>query len=69
MLKYHVQGVGDEKHECMFKELARVSFVPPERIQQLWQYDRCICDLDNENVHKLSKLTNDMDGYGTRCEY
>ncbi len=62
-------GGGDEKHECMFKELVRVSFVPPERIQQLWQYDRRICDLDNENVRKPGKLTNDMDDYGTRCEH
>ena len=39
--------------ECMFKELVRGSFVPPERIQQ---YDRRIYDLDDEIVCKLSKL-------------
>ena len=42
--------------ECMLKELVRESFVPPERIQQLRQYDRRIYDLDDEIVRKLSKL-------------
>lgn len=32
------------------------SFVPPEDIQQLRQYDRRIFDLDEEIVRKLSKL-------------
>ena len=42
--------------ECMQKELVRGSFVPPERIQQLRQYDRRIFDLDDEINRKLSKL-------------
>lgn len=42
--------------ECMMKELVRGSFVPPERIQQLRQYDRRIYDLDDEMVRKLAKL-------------
>lgn len=42
--------------ECMLKELVCGSFVPPERIQQLRQYDRRIYDLDDEIVRKLSKL-------------
>ena len=42
--------------ECMLKELVRGSFVPPERIQQLRQYDRRIIDLDDEINRKLSKL-------------
>lgn len=42
--------------ECMLKELVRGSFVPPERIQQLRQYDRRIFDLDDEINRKLSKL-------------
>ena len=42
--------------ECMLKELVRGSFVPPERIQQLRQYDRRIFDLDDEINKKLSKL-------------
>jgi transposase len=42
--------------ECTLKELIRGSFVPPERIQQLRQYDRRIFDLDAEIVRKLSKL-------------
>lgn len=68
MLKYHVQEVGMES-TSMFKELVCDSFVPPERIQQSWQYDRHIYDLDDEDVHKLSKLTNDMGGHGIRCEH
>ena len=42
--------------DCMLKELVRGSFVPPERIQQLRQYDRRIFDLDDEINRKLSKL-------------
>lgn len=42
--------------ECTLKDLVRGSFVPPERIQQLRQYDRRIFDLDTEIVRKLSKL-------------
>ena len=42
--------------ECMQKELVRGSFVPPERIQQLRQYDRRIYDLDDEIIRKLGKL-------------
>ena len=38
------------------KDLANSSFVPPEIIQQLRQYDRRIFDLDQEIVRKLSKL-------------
>ena len=41
---------------CTLKDLVRGSFVPPERIQQLRQYDRRIFDLDAETVRKLSKL-------------
>ena len=49
--------------ECTLKDLVRGSFVPPERIQQLRQYDRRIFDLDAEIVRKLSKL----DGIMHRC--
>ena len=42
--------------ECTKKELIRGSFVPPEIIQQLRQYDRRIFDLNEEIVRKLSKL-------------
>ena len=49
--------------ECTLKDLARGSFVPPERIQQLRQYDRRIFDLDAEIVRKLAKL----DGIMQRC--
>ncbi|MGI6098113.1 MAG: IS110 family transposase [Dethiobacteria bacterium] len=42
--------------ECTMKELVRGSFVPPEIIQQLRQYDRRIHDIDREIVRKLSKL-------------
>ena len=48
---------------CTMKDLVRGSFVPPERIQQLRQYDRRIFDLDAEIVRKLSKL----DGIMQRC--
>lgn len=70
MLTHHVEEVGMESTsvywipiwriqwiaECMMKELVRGSFVPPERIQQLRQYDRRIYDLDDEIVRKLAKL-------------
>ena len=49
--------------EYTMKDLVRGSFVPPERIQQLRQYDRRIFDLDAEIVRKLSKL----DGIMQRC--
>ena len=49
--------------ECTLKDLVRGSFVPPERIQQLRQYDRRIFDLDAEIVRKLAKL----DGIMQRC--
>ncbi len=49
--------------ECTLKDLVRGSFVPPERIQQLRQYDRRIFDLDAEFVRKLAKL----DGVMQRC--
>ncbi len=49
--------------ECTLKDLVRGSFVPPERIQQLRQYDRRIFDLDTEIIRKLSKL----DGVMQRC--
>ena len=42
--------------ECTMKDLVRGSFVPPEKIQRLRQYDRRIFDLDAEIVRKLSKL-------------
>ena len=42
--------------ECTYKDLIRGSFVPPEIIQQLRQYNRRIFDLDAEIVRKLSKL-------------
>ena len=42
--------------ECMQKDLVRGSFVPPERIRQLRQYDRRIYDLDDEIIRKLAKL-------------
>ncbi|MGP1462222.1 IS110 family transposase [Tannerella sp.] len=42
--------------ECLLKDLVRGSFVPPERIQQLRQYDRRIYDLDDEIIRKLAKL-------------
>ena len=49
--------------ECGMKDLISKSFVPPEIIQQLRQYDRRIFDLDTEIVRKLSKL----DGVMQRC--
>lgn len=42
--------------ECTMKELIRGSFVPPETIQQLRQYDCRIFDLNEEIVRKLSEL-------------
>ncbi len=42
--------------ECTMKELVRGSFVPPEIIQQLRQYDRRIFDLNEEIVRKVSKV-------------
>lgn len=49
--------------ECVMKDLISKSFVPPETIQQLRQYDRRIFDLDTEIVRKLAKL----DGVMQRC--
>ena len=49
--------------ECTMKELIGGSFVPPEDIQQLRQWDRRIFDLDEEIVRKLAKL----DGVLQRC--
>ncbi len=42
--------------ECTLKGLVRGSFVPPEIIQQLREYDRRIFDLNREICRKLSKL-------------
>ena len=42
--------------ECIMKELVNGSFVPPEIIQQLRQYDRRIFDLNEEIVSKESKV-------------
>lgn len=42
--------------ECTRKELIRGSFVPPEIIQQLRQYDRRISDLNGEIARKVSKV-------------
>lgn len=54
----HKSDVADAQWiaECTMKNLIRSSFVPPEDIQQLRQYDRRIFDLDEEIVRKLSKL-------------
>ena len=49
--------------ECTMKDLIGGSFVPPEDIQQLRQWDRRIFDLDEEIVRKLAKL----DGVLQRC--
>lgn len=46
--------------ECMLKDLVRGSFIPPEQIQQLRQYDRRIYDLDRDINRKLSKMDNIM---------
>ena len=54
----HKSDVADAQWiaECTMKNLVSGSFVPPEDIQQLRQYDRRIFDLDEEVVRKLSKL-------------
>ena len=54
----HKSDVADAQWiaECTMKNLVSSSFVPPEDIQQLRQYDRHIFDLDEEIVRKLSKL-------------
>ena len=54
----HKSDVADAQWiaECTMKNLISGSFVPPEDIQQLRQYDRRIFDLDEEIVRKLSKL-------------
>ena len=54
----HKSDVADAQWiaECTMKNLNTTSFVPPEDIQQLRQYDRRIFDLDEEIVRKLSKL-------------
>lgn len=54
----HKSDVADAQWiaECTMKGLVSGSFVPPEDIQQLRQYDRRIFDLDEEIVRKLSKL-------------
>lgn len=54
----HKSDVADAQWiaECTMKGLVNGSFVPPEDIQQLRQYDRRIFDLDEEIVRKLSKL-------------
>ena len=54
----HKSDVADAQWiaECTMKNLVSSSFMPPEDIQQLRQYDRRIFDLDEEIVRKLSKL-------------
>ncbi|WP_288918253.1 transposase [uncultured Prevotella sp.] len=54
----HKSNVADAQWiaECTMKNLISSSFVPPEDIQLLRQYDRRIFDLDEEIVRKLSKL-------------
>ena len=54
----HKSDVADAQWiaECTMKNLISSSFVPPEDIQQLRQYDRRIFDLDEEIARKLSKL-------------
>jgi len=54
----HKSDVADAQWiaECTMKNLISSSFVPPEDIQQLRQYDRRIFDLGEEIVRKLSKL-------------
>ena len=54
----HKSDVADAQWiaECTMKNLISSSFVPPEDIQQLRQYDRRIFELDEEIVRKLSKL-------------
>ena len=41
---------------CLMKDLIRGSYVPEDRIQQLWQYDRRIFDLNKDIVYKLTRL-------------
>lgn len=41
---------------CILKGLVRGSYVPEERIQRLRQYDRRIFDLNDDIVHKLTRL-------------
>lgn len=41
---------------CILKGLVRGSYVPEERIQRLRQYDRSIFDLNDDIVHKLTRL-------------
>ena len=53
LAQFAVLEIGDVKDaqwiaECTMKELIRGSFVPPETIQQLRQYDRRIFDLNEE---------------------
>ena len=54
----HKSDVADAQWiaECTMKNFISSSFVPPEDIQQLRQYDRRIFVLDEEIVRKLSKL-------------
>lgn len=63
----HKSDVADAQWiaECTLKNLVSGSFVPPEDIQQLRQYDRRIFDLDEEIVRKLSKL----DAVMQRCNF
>ena len=63
----HKSDVADAQWiaECTMKNLVSSSFVPPEDIQQLRQYDRRIFDLDEEIVLKLSKL----DAVMQRCNF
>ena len=63
----HKSDVADAQWiaECTMKNLVSSSFVPPEDIQQLRQYDRRIFDLDEEIVRKLSKL----DAVMQRCNF
>lgn len=51
--------------ECTMKNLAKGSFVPPEIIQQLRQYDRRIFDLNVEIARKVFKV----DGVLQRCNF
>ena len=63
----HKSDVADAQWiaECTLKNLVSGSFVSPEDIQQLRQYDRRIFDLDEEIVRKLSKL----DAVMQRCNF
>ena len=57
MLPGHKSDVKDAQliAECTMKELVNGSFVLPEIIQQLRQYDRRFFDLNEEIVRKESK--------------